>query len=256
MDDDKNNESVKAILDSITKSIGIGTAITLAISINYELWYYKYFGISLTQVPASFQDHIKSSLNFLPIILGAVVGANAVKLLIKRFPSFKPRTNKDKLHKAISANKSYPMPFSLKIITILSCIALIVDASLWSSLQFFHRIAIIEMSLYFIGNSIIWWFFAHPFFSGYNNNIVFMAYCSLFVVFVFVPTGAYFRASTDIRHGKGFYIYTTDDIRRKQEVKILRTYDKYIFIAYTSSSVTMIPQASVLKIEKNFTPKQ
>ncbi len=243
-------------LDLSTKLIAISVAVCFCISIIFDYGFYYALDISLQELPTNINDHIKSSLMWLPMTLvPAIVLTFSEINSIKRGP---PKTDKDldldrNIVESIINNQHFPLPKWLKYNFYISVVVLIaaIVVKLFISELLFAMLIIVP--LFIILMTISWRIFMHPqvYAKGYSKYLRIFLYASSTLLIVFWL--GYMSGKKYVSFKYHDYTISTKDKRfNNTEVNIIRTYDKYAFVGYSTHCFAFLPHEEITSYGKMY----
>jgi len=247
------------LMSYIPHILSLITAICILSSLIYDHFYYSFFNITLLVLPTTIQDHLKSSISLLPTVLGLLIGLYVLETIDTRnktkydkHDTLTDDISDETILNCIVNNVNFPIPKMLKY---LFSVSFIISIVVFIVSIYFHTYRLMLAILLLIGPTAMailhWKVYMHPKVDKVRRRLVFNVSIFLLIMFVMIPAIATLMAWAESIQKNDVVIYFKDNPRKKLKAKILRNYEKSVFVGYSTNKIAILPQGDILMIENN-----
>jgi hypothetical protein len=238
------------LLNHIAQVAGLSASVSLVCSVIYNFAFFKALGISFSEIPLTINDHVTSTFVWLPITAVPIATFLFLEIWSKRRgpKDSKSRTKRrEQMLVSISQNKSFPIPFSLKLVGLLAIMSLVAMMVFADQVQSIIRILITGFSIIALWGPLSWWLVAHP------RLMLNQTEDALVNAFIYVPLIAgvlvlygYTDAKLSMLGKKHNYdIKLKSNQSKLTNCTFIRNFEKIAFINYSNSNIIILNQEDI-----------
>lgn len=245
------------LISYIPHILSLITAICILSSLIFDHFYYSFFNISLLALPTTIQDHLKSSVSLLPSVLGILITLYVLETIDTRSKAKYDKHLADDISdetiiNSIVNNVNFPLP---KLLKYWFYVSLVISAIISVISIYLHTYKIMLVILILLGPTAMsllhWKVYMHPKVDKVRRKIALNACIFLLIMFVMIPATSTLMAWSESIKRNDVIIYFKDNPRKSLKAKILRNYEKSVFVGYSTNKVAILPQGDILMVENN-----
>jgi hypothetical protein len=244
-------------LGIIGQFAGLSASLSLVCSVIYDYGYFNAIDVSFSEIPISINDHIRSSLLWLPFAVFSASAYLFLEIWSKRQPPKPDSTTRDtaltrNILTAYKKNKSLPAPLWLKVLSLCAMITIIAIFVYSEYIPWELRFLLTGFSFMLLWMHFAWWVIVHPRIMSLDKDRIQGRIFMYAPILIAALAGkGYGDARLAIRGASNTYNLTLKTREQKKfKVKILRNYEKFVFVNYSNNRTLILPQVEVLEAEK------
>jgi len=228
---------------------GLSASIALIFSSIYNFAFFKTLGLSFSKFQITINDHLSSTLLWVPYVIVLVFGNGLSAFIDKRKSTTKESTGEKRIEKVLMAfneNKSAPFPMKIIVLTLTAVTLFLTMVFVGDLIPWILRVILMGASLIILWLPFAWWLLMHP-------NILFLKSFDRFtdlVLYTPLVIGAlcmygYIDAKLATLQPTSTWTIKLKSQNNPVRGSVIRSLEKVVFLNYSNNRIIIINQEDI-----------